>query len=126
MSFGAMAAWQAWALVVGAGAAAAWLFYLKVRPPRVAVPSLLLWRRVLDQKRDITWWERVRKAVSLALTVLVAAMLALAVTRPRTAERDGIELSTSPGGLPHRPAVMRSPSRRRVKAWWRDRLLTSR
>lgn len=85
-----MAAWQAWALVVGAGAAAAWLFYLKVRPPRVAVPSLLLWRRVLDQKRDITWWERVRKAVSLALTVLVAAMLALAVTRPGPSTVGGV------------------------------------
>ena len=82
MSFGALAAWQAMLLVGAAGAAAAWLFYLKVRPPRVAVPSLLLWTRVLDQKRDLTWWERVRKAVSLAATVLVAALLALAVTRP--------------------------------------------
>jgi hypothetical protein len=86
MSFGAMGAWQAWALIVGAGGAAAWLFYLKVR---VAVPSLLLWRRVLDEKRELTWWERVRKAVSLIATVLVAVMLALAVTRPGPAVLGG-------------------------------------
>lgn len=77
-----MAAWQALALVAAAGAAAAWLFYLKVRPPRVSVPSLTLWRRVLDQRRELTWWERVRKAVSLVATILIAAALGLAVTRP--------------------------------------------
>ncbi len=84
-----MAAWQAWALIIGAGGAAAWLFFLKVRPPRVAVPSLLLWRRVLDEKRELTWWERVRKAVSLVATILVAVMLALAVTRPGPAVAGG-------------------------------------
>ena len=82
MSFGAMAAWQA-LLLVGAAAAAAWLlFRLKVRPPRVQVPTLLLWRRVFDQAREMTWWERVRRAVSLAATVIIALVLALAVTRP--------------------------------------------
>ncbi len=89
MSFGAMAAWQAWALILGVAGLAAWLFYLKVRPPRVAVPSLLLWRRVLDEKRELTWWDRVRKAVSLAATILVATMLALAVTRPGPAGATG-------------------------------------
>jgi hypothetical protein len=82
MSFGAMAGWQALLLVGAAAAVAVWLFRLKVRPPRVGVPTLFLWRRVLDEKRDMTWWERVRRAVSLAATVLVAVALALAVTRP--------------------------------------------
>ena len=82
MSFGAMAAWQAWLLLAVAAGAAAWLFLLKVRPPRVIVASLLLWRRVLDQQREQTWWERVRKAISLAATIVIAALLAIAVTRP--------------------------------------------
>ena len=30
------------------------------------VPSLLLWRRVLDEARELTLWERIRRAVSLA------------------------------------------------------------
>jgi hypothetical protein len=82
MSFGAMAWWQALLLLGAAAAVAVWLFRLKVRPPRVGVPTLFLWRRVLDEKREMTWWERVRRAVSLAATVLIAVSLALAVTRP--------------------------------------------
>src|SRR5262245_46512882 len=77
-----MAGWQALLLVAAAAGVAAWLFYVKVRPPRINVPSLLLWRRVLDHTRELTWWERVRKAVSLAVTVLVALALAFALTRP--------------------------------------------
>ena len=82
MSFLAMSAWQAWLLVAAIGAFAAWLFFRKVRPPRIDVPSLLLWRRVFDQARAVTWWEKVRRAVSLVATVLVAILLALAVARP--------------------------------------------
>lgn len=77
-----MTAWQAVLVIAAAGAAAAWLFVLKVRPPRVQVASLLLWRRVFDHPRDLTWWERVRRAVSLAATILIAVGLALAVARP--------------------------------------------
>jgi hypothetical protein len=83
MTFGGMAAWQAWLLIAGAAGAALGLFLIKLRPPRVVVPSLLLWRRVLDEARDVTWWERIRKAVSLAVTIFIALTLALAVTRPR-------------------------------------------
>jgi len=82
MSFGAMTAWQALLLIAAAAALAVWLFRLKVRPPKINVPSLLLWRKVFDKARELTWWERVRRAVSLAATVAVASFLALAVTRP--------------------------------------------
>ncbi len=81
-----MAAWQAWLLLAGAMALAAGLFLIKLRPPRLLVPSLLLWRRVLDQSRELTLWERIRRAVSLALTVLIALALALAATRPGRVE----------------------------------------
>jgi hypothetical protein len=77
-----MTSWQAWTLLAGAMAAAAWLFLLKLRPPRLFVPSLLLWRRVLDETRELTLWERIRRAVSLAVTVLLAALLAFAATGP--------------------------------------------
>ena len=86
MTFGALAAWQGWLLVAAAGTIAAALFLLKLRPPRTFVPSLLLWRRVLDDPRELTLWERIRRAVSLAATVVLALLLALAVARPvRTA-----------------------------------------
>lgn len=82
MTFGAMAAWQAWLFVGAAAALAAGLFLVKLKPPRLFVPSLLLWRRVLDEAREMTLWERIRRAVSLALTVLIALALALAAARP--------------------------------------------
>lgn len=86
MTFAAMAAWQAWALLAGAAALATAVFFIKLRPPRILVPSLSLWHRVLDASRDVTRWERVRRAVSLLVTVAIAVMLALAVARPsRTA-----------------------------------------
>lgn len=77
-----MSAWQALLLMLGAGLAAWVLFRMKVRPPKVQVPTLLLWRRVFDQVRELTWWERVRRAVSMAATIIIAVVLAMAVTRP--------------------------------------------
>jgi hypothetical protein len=86
MTFAAMATWQAWALLAGAGGLAAALFFIKLRPPRILVPSLSLWQRVLDASPHVTRWERIRRAVSLLVTVAIAVMLALAVARPsRTA-----------------------------------------
>src|SRR5437763_15406262 len=82
MTFGAMAAWEAVLLLLGAGAVAAWLFLLKLRPPRVYVPSLIFWRRVLDESRELTLWERIRRAVSLAITIAIAVLLALTIARP--------------------------------------------
>jgi len=53
----------------------------------VRVPSLLLWTRVLNETRETTLWERIRRAVSLAVTAAIAVALALAVTRPSPSGR---------------------------------------
>ena len=82
MTFAALGVWQGWLLIGAAVAAAAALFLIKLRPPRAVVPSLILWRRVLEESRDATLWERIRRAVSLVLTMLVALLLALAIARP--------------------------------------------
>jgi hypothetical protein len=95
MTFGAMAAWQAWVLVAGAAGLAVWLFRLRVRPRRVLVPSLLLWRRVLSDSRELTFWERIRRAVSLVVTAAIAVALALALARPARAI-GGTEASRGP------------------------------
>ena len=91
MSFAPLAAWQAWLLLAAAAAVAVGLFLLKLRAPRVAVPSLLLWRRVLEESREQTLWERIRRAVSLVATVFIALALGLAALQPRpdTATSDG-------------------------------------
>ncbi len=84
-----MAAWQAWLLLAGVAALAAALFRIKLRPPRLLIPSLVLWSRVLDDVRQQTLWERIRRAVSLILTVIVALALGLAVVRPGQAADGG-------------------------------------
>src|SRR5262249_20260554 len=89
VTFDAMAAPLAWLIVAASAAVAIWLFLLKVRPPRVSVPSLLLWTRVLNESREQTLWERIRRAVSLALTAVIAAALALAFTQPSRQPRGG-------------------------------------
>jgi hypothetical protein len=83
MSFAAMAAWQAWLVIGLAVAAGVGLFLLKLRPPQIIVPSLTLWHRVLDEARERTLWERIRRAVSLAVVVLITLALALAILRPQ-------------------------------------------
>ncbi len=84
-----MAAWQAWLLLAAAAALAAGLFLIKLRPPRLLVPSILLWSRVLDDARQQTLWERIRRAVSLIATIVIALALALAVVRPGRAADGG-------------------------------------
>ena len=84
MTFGAMAAWQALAAARRRRRrCAAWLFLRKLRPPRMLVPSLLLWQRVLDEPRELTLWERIRRAVSLVLTVLIARGARACASRAR-------------------------------------------
>ena len=75
MTFTGMAAWQGWLLLAAAVGIAVGLFLLKVRPPRVIVASLLLWSRVMSETRELTLWERIRRAVSLVLTAAIALAL---------------------------------------------------
>ena len=82
MTFGAVPGWLGWLILAAAGTLAVRLFLVKLRPPRMFIPSLLLWRRVLDDAREQTLWERIRRAVSLVVTVLIALALALAAVRP--------------------------------------------
>jgi hypothetical protein len=82
MSFGAMAGWQAWGLLAVTAGVLTWLFYMKIRAPRVHVPSLMLWTQVLDAAREMTLWERIRKTVSWLVIMATGVMLMLALTRP--------------------------------------------
>ena len=99
--FGAMAAWQAWLLAIAAAAAAGGLFLVKVRPPRVVVPSLLFWTKVLDESRERTLWERIRRAISFVVTVIVALALAFALARPSMTPR-----GTAAAGAPRTGRVL--------------------
>ena len=82
MSFGAMAGWQAWGLLALTAGVMTWFFFIKIRAPRVHVPSLMLWTKVLDAVREMTLWERIRKMVSWLVIMATGVMLMLALTRP--------------------------------------------
>jgi Ca-activated chloride channel family protein len=82
MTFAALTSSYAWLLLIAAAALAAASFFIKLRPPRILIPSLSLWQRVLDASTEMTLWERIRRTVSLVLTIVIAVALALSVVRP--------------------------------------------
>src|SRR5258706_1544200 len=98
MTLGAMAAWQGWALLGGVSAVAVCLCGLKVRPCRVRVRSWLFWGRVLSDARQLTLWERIRRAVSLAVTAAIAIALALALLRPALSKGEGASRALGAAG----------------------------
>ena len=85
MIFGAFSGWAIAGAAAAIAAVVSYIFFMKVRHPRVLVPSLLLWRRVLDEDRDVSFWEKVRKAVSLAIAILVPLLIVFALGRPERA-----------------------------------------
>jgi hypothetical protein len=87
MRFLAFSPWLAWLLVTAAAGAAAILFAIRPRPPRLVVSSLIVWRRVLDDAIERSWWDRVRWFVSLGLTVSIAVAIAAAFARPARGSR---------------------------------------
>ena len=80
-----MATWQALLVMAVVVAAAVALFLLKIRPPQIVVPSLALWSRVINESRERSLWERIRRAVSLIVAVLITLAILFAVLRPQAA-----------------------------------------
>lgn len=59
------------------------MYMLKLRHRRVFVSSSLLWTRVLDERHAHSLWERLRKFISILITVTIALLLAMALARPQ-------------------------------------------
>jgi Aerotolerance regulator N-terminal len=78
----ALSSWLAGLLIAAGAAAAVAVFVIRPRARRQALPSLVIWNRVLGEARQKSFWERVRWAVSLALTALIAAAMGVALARP--------------------------------------------
>ena len=73
----------------------------------MVVPSLLLWTKVLDESRERTLWERIRRAVSFVVTVIVALALAFALARPSThTARHGGRRRAANRPRAHRPRLV--------------------
>ena len=72
--------------------ASAWLFallvpliafyFLKLKRPRVEIPSLVLWRQVLSDQRVNSPFQRFKRNLLLLLQILILALLVLAAMQP--------------------------------------------
>jgi hypothetical protein len=82
LTFTSLSPLLAWLLVAAAAAVAAAVFVIRPRPAEQVIPSLLIWRRVFDEKRGLTLWERVRWVVSLLLTIVIGVSIVAAVLKP--------------------------------------------
>src|SRR5580692_7614644 len=84
-------------------------YFLKLKRPRVAIPSLVLWRQVLNDQRVNSPFQRFKRNLLLFLQILVLLLLVLAAMQPflrREAERAHrlpvlIDISASMGALDH-------------------------
>jgi len=99
--------------------ASAWLFallvplvvfyFLKLKRPRMEIPSLVLWRQVMSDQRVNSPFQRFKRHLLLLLQILILALLALAAMQPflrREATRGQrlpilIDISASMAGLDH-------------------------
>ncbi len=82
MSFLALSTAQALLLAALTSGVVLVLFFLKLRHRRVVVGSSLLWQRILDHRDSVSIWERLRRWISLAITLTIALLIALALARP--------------------------------------------
>lgn len=77
-------AWSAAAM----GGLAVLAYVLKMRRRRFEVPFSTLWQRVLREKEATSLWKRLKRLLSLLLTLLVLGLLLLAATEPRLGAAD--------------------------------------
>src|SRR5215212_5708435 len=57
-------------------------YFLKLKRPRVEIPSLLLWRQVLQDQRVNSPFQRFKRNLLLLVQILILTLLALAAMQP--------------------------------------------
>lgn len=78
--FGFHAPLLAWLLALIAPLVA--VYFLKLKRPRQEVPSLVLWARVLDDRRVNSPFQRFKRHLLLLLQILLLCLIALAAMQP--------------------------------------------
>jgi hypothetical protein len=102
MTFLALTPLQATLLAVFTAGSIIALYFLKLRHRRVFLSSSMVWRRVLDEKIAFSFWERIRKIISILLAVTIGLLIALSIARPQIewltgkTQRIVVVLDTSP------------------------------
>src|SRR6187402_2026678 len=57
-------------------------YFLKLKRPRIDIPSLVLWRQVMSDQRVNSPFQRFKRNILLLLQILILALLALAAMQP--------------------------------------------
>lgn len=57
-------------------------YFLKLKRPRLEIPSLVLWRQVLSDQRVNSPFQRFKRNILLLLQILILSLLALAAMQP--------------------------------------------
>src|SRR2546428_6310370 len=89
MTFLALSPFGAILLTLIVASAVIALHFLKIRPHRVFVSSVVLWQRVLGDNSSRSLWERLQRIVSILLAVTIALLIALSIGPPQTGAVNG-------------------------------------
>ncbi len=99
-------------------------YFLKLKRPRLQVPSLTLWRQVLQDNRVNSPFQKFKRNLLLWLQLLILALLVLAAMQPYWRGREGlvrrlpvlIDCSASMGALDKEGGITRlQEAKRRVR-----------
>jgi hypothetical protein len=102
MRFVALTSLQAALLAAFTASVILALYFLRHKRERVVISSVLLWRRVLENRLENSIFEKLRRLLSILLALLTGLLVAMAIARPEidlltgTARRVVIVLDTSP------------------------------
>ena len=77
-----MLSWWQWTILAAIPPAIAALYFLKLKRRPVEVSSTLLWRKMVDDFRVNSLWQRLRRSPLLWLQLLAVGLIALALLRP--------------------------------------------
>jgi hypothetical protein len=102
MRFLALTTLQSVLLAVFTGSAILALYFLKHKRNRVVISSVLLWRKVIENRLENSIFEKLRRILSIIIAVVTGLLIAMAIARPEIdlltgkARRSLIVLDTSP------------------------------
>ena len=78
------------------------LYFLKHKRQRIVISSVLLWRKVIENRLENSIFEKLRRVLSIILALIIGLLVAMSIARPELdwltgkARRAVIVLDTSP------------------------------
>jgi len=82
MRFIALTTLESLILAAGTAAAILALYFLKHKRQRVTISSVLLWRKVIEQRRENSIFEKLRRVISIVIAIITGLLVAMAIARP--------------------------------------------